>query len=182
MRSRRGFTLIEVLIVMAMLSILAALVYPAYTDVTVDAERAVVRVMVRNIREKIQFHESIGDVDLLRDGDSDDVFRRWFPGGRLPTNPWTSSVLKIQTVHGPKDATEPNHKTFQINSHGEVSGHTAWYNMANGSFCVMVPDRGSEQEILELFRSINDLDGSSISNPGEPDLENGNGRGNGVGA
>lgn len=177
MRSRRGFTLIEVLIVMAMLSILAALVYPAYTDVTVDAQGAVVRVMVRNIREKIQFHQSIGDVALSPDGHPDDVLRDWFPGRELPTNPWTSSVLKIQTVHGPKDATEPNHKTFQVNSDGKVSDHTAWYNMANGSFCVLVPDRGSEQYILELFRSINGLDGSSISNPGQADDDHGHGNG-----
>ena len=160
-----------------MLSILGALVYPVYMDVTIDAERAVVTVTVRNVRDKIQLHQSIGDVALSPFGHPDDVESDWFPGRRLPTDPWTSSELKIQVVEGPKNATEPNHKTFRINPKGKPTGHTAWYNKANGSFCMKVPDRGSEQEILELFRSINGLDGSSISNPGESGLENGNGNG-----
>ncbi len=180
MRSRRGFTLIEVLIVMSMLLIMAALVYPVYMNVTIDAERAVVRVTVRIVRDKIHLHESIGDVALSPFGYPADVESDWFPGRRLPTDPWTSSELKIQVVEGPKSATEPNHKTFNINPNGKPTGHTAWYNKANGSFCVKVPDRGSEQEILALFRSINDLDGTASSNPGEGGQENGNGNGNGA--
>ncbi len=166
MRSRRGFTLIEILIVMSMLSILAALLYPSFTHLAVDAERAMVMVTVRNVRDRIQLHTSIGDVALSLEGHPDDIDSDWFPGRRLPSEPWTSSQLKIQIVNGPKTATEPNNKTFRINPNGKPTGHTAWYNRANGSFCVKVPDRGSEQDILALFREINNLDSGFTANQG----------------
>ncbi len=166
MRSRRGFTLIETLIVMSMLSILAALIYPSLMYLTVDAERARVMVTVRNVRDKIQLHTSIGDVALSLDGHPEDIDSDWFPGRRLPTDPWTSSELKIQVVNGPKTATEPNNKTFRINPNGTATGHTAWYNKSNGSFCVKVPDRGSEQDILDLFHSINNPGGGLGGNAG----------------
>lgn len=159
MRSRRGFTLIEILIVMSMLLVLAALAYPSFTHITLDAEQIRVVLTVRNVRDQIQLHRSIGDVSLSQDGHPDEVPANWFPGGRMPSDPWTSNELKIQVVNGPKAATEPNRKTFKINSNGKPAGHTAWYNRANGSFCIKVPDRGSEQEILDLFHSINGTTG-----------------------
>lgn len=165
MQSRRGFTLVEILIVMSILSILAALVYPALTDLTVDAKRAAVVMTVHNVRDRIQLHTSIGDVALSPSGHPTKVESNWFPGWRLPSDPWTSEQLKIQVVTGPKTATEPNNKTFRINPNGKATGHTAWYNKSNGSFCVKVPDRGSEQDILELFHAINDP-GSGLANVG----------------
>jgi hypothetical protein len=98
---------------------------------------------------------SIADVALSDEGYPEAVDPAWFPGRNLPRDPWTYGPFKIQTVAGPKDASEPNHKTFKLDRNGGFTGHTAWYNKSNGAFCLKVPDRGSEADILELFRLIN---------------------------
>ena len=44
---------------------------------------------------------------------------------------------------------------FNVSPNGQATGHTAWYNAANGSFCVKVPNHGSEDDIQELFHRVN---------------------------
>ncbi len=155
MRSRTGFTLIELLIVMAILLILSAIAYPKVAGLKDDAQGTVLATTVHQVRRQIQLHTSIADVALSREGYPDEVDPAWFPGRNLPRDPWTYGEFKIQIVAGPKDATEPNNKTFKIKNDGGITGHTAWYNKSNGAFCVKVPDRGSEADINAMFRLIN---------------------------
>jgi len=155
MRSRAGFTLIEILIVMAILLILSAIIYPQYIELKNDAQGTMLAAAVHQVRQKIQLHASIADVALSKEGYPDEVDPAWFPGRSLPRDPWTYGQLKIQVVAGPKDASEPNNKTFSVKKNGSFTGHTAWYNKSNGAFCMKVPDRGSEDDIYELFRRIN---------------------------
>ncbi len=64
MRSRAGFTLIEILIVMAILLILSAIIYPQYIGLKNDAQGTMLATAVHQVSEKIQFHASIADVTL----------------------------------------------------------------------------------------------------------------------
>jgi prepilin-type N-terminal cleavage/methylation domain-containing protein len=155
MRSRAGFTLIEILIAMAIVVILSAVAYPKFVGLRSDAEGAMMATTVHRVRQKIQLHMSIADVALSPEGYPDEVHPAWFPGRNLPRDPWTYTQLKIQVVAGPKDASEPNNKTFTLKKDGSFTGHTAWYNKANGAFCLKVPDTGSEDDILDMFRLIN---------------------------
>ncbi len=157
MRSRAGFTLIEILIAMAIVVILSAIAYPKFVGLQSDAQGSMLATTVHRVRQKIQLHMSIADVALSPEGYPDEVDPAWFHGRRLPKDPWTYSQFKIQVVAGPKDASEPNHKTFKLKKDGSFTGHTAWYNKSNGAFCVKVPDKGSEDDILDMFRLINGL-------------------------
>ena len=159
MRSHSGFTLIEVLIVMALLTILSAIAYPKLHMLQVDTEGRAMAATVRHVREQIQLHASIADVPLSYDGYPSHIDPAWFPGHILPRDPWTYKQLKIQIVEGPKDATEPNNKTFRINGNGGIAGHSAWYNRSNGAFCIKVPDAGSEDDIQEMFHLVNRYSG-----------------------
>ncbi len=155
MRSRAGFTLIEFLIVMAILLILSGIVYPKFAGIKMNTEGRTMAATARQIRNQIQLHASIADVPLSFEGYPAEVDPAWFPGRNLPKDPWTRGEFKVQVVAGPKDASEPNNKTFKIKNDGGFTGHTAWYNKSNGAFCVKVPDRGSEADIQEMFRLIN---------------------------
>ena len=140
MRSRAGFTLIEILIAMAIVVILSAVAYPKFVGLRSDAEGAMMATTVHRVRQKIQLHMSIADVALSPEGYPDEVHPAWFPGRNLPRDLWTYTQLKIQVVAGPKDASEPNNKTFRLKKDGSFTGHTAWYNKANGAFCLKVPE------------------------------------------
>ena len=155
MRRRRGITLIELMIVMAILAILAAIIHPMIMDAAGDVESITMAATVRAVRQRIEIHGSSGDSPLSIEGYPNQIVPNWFPRSALPRDAWTLRPLFIQVVHGPKQATEPNNKTFNLTAGGQAAGHTAWYNAANGSFCAKVPNRGSEDDIQELFHLVN---------------------------
>ena len=157
MTKRRGFTLIELLIAMAILLVLAGIVYPLMADVGDLARPASMAATVRQVREKIIYPPGLGDVPMSSEGYPNSVEPIWFTNGRMPVDAWTARPLRVQVVHGPKDATHPSLESFVITPAGHTAGHTAWYNAANGSFCVKVPRLGTEDERLELFCRVNGL-------------------------
>ncbi|MHC4775857.1 MAG: prepilin-type N-terminal cleavage/methylation domain-containing protein [Planctomycetota bacterium] len=127
MTKRRGFTLIEVLIAMAIILVLAGIVYPLMAE---------------------------GDTELSSEGYPNRIEPAWFTHG-MPVDAWTKQPLMVQVVHGSKDATSPSNESFVIKPDGRPAGHTAWYNAANGAFCVKVPRVGTKDERLELFSRVN---------------------------
>ncbi len=161
MQNRAGFTLIEILIAVAILAILAGLVIPTITGLGEAARHTSMATTARQIRRQIEFHAAVRDVPISPEGYPDDIDPEWFSANRLPLDVWTLGELKVQVVHGPKEANAPNHKTFLVKN-GKATGHTAWYNAANGSFCVLVPKRGTDQEILETFLAVNGLTGADL--------------------
>lgn len=156
MRNRRGFTLIEILIALAILLVLLAMVYSQLGGMIGVAKTQTMAATVRLVRQQIAFHAAIRDVEVSQEGYPNAIDPEWFSDYRLPRSVWAGRPLKVQVVHGAKQARVPNNKTF--NSSGLGSGdHTAWYNAANGSFCVLVPQRGTKDEILEMFLAANGL-------------------------
>ncbi|MHC4219552.1 MAG: type II secretion system protein [Planctomycetota bacterium] len=157
MTKRRGFTLIEILIAMAIIAVLAGIVYPLMADVGDLARPASMAASVRHVREKIIYHTVLADGPMSAEGYPNDISASWFNTGQLPRDVWTGQPLKIQVVHGGKNMTRPNIESFVVQPNGQPVGHTAWYNAANGSFCVKVPKVGTEDERTELFKRVNGL-------------------------
>lgn len=88
---RRGFTLIEILIVVVILGILAAVVVPQFTNAADDANDAAVRTQLQTLRGQIELYraQNSADPDLLGTGWVDLI-----DGDYLmisPSNPLTSS-------------------------------------------------------------------------------------------
>ena len=157
MSSRRGLTLIEVLIVMAIIMVLAGIVHPLAHRVSDQARPAIMASTVKQVREQITYHTGLGDVPMSAEGFPNSIEPAWFTAGLMPQDVWTRQPLGVQVVHGSKSATAPAQVTFVIRPDGRPAGHTAWYNAANGAFCARVPKRGTPPEQQALFAEINGL-------------------------
>ena len=155
MRKRSAFTIIEILIVSAILVVIAGIAYPLVAGIPRNVQTVTMTGVVRLIRQKILYHAAVGDVPLSKEGYPNTIDPGWFTNGLIPQDVWTRRPLKIQTVHGAKDQTIPRDKTFKLPSSNGVGELTAWYNAATGAFVARVPKIGSEADMREMFNLVN---------------------------
>jgi general secretion pathway protein G len=70
-QSRKGFTLVEILIVVIILGILAAIVIPQFTSASQDARRSAVQSTVQSVRSQVELYK-------LQHGDTlPDIVTSW---------------------------------------------------------------------------------------------------------
>lgn len=149
---RRGMTLVELMIVIAMLAILAAVVIPMFGTTSDVARTEAMASNAKQIKSLIVHHAGAKDVPLSPGGFPAVVGGAWFKMGHLPEHSWTGTPLIIETVLQASDVVYPANKTFDPNVAGAPN---AWYNAANGRFCVRIPAQGSGAATLQLFNDVN---------------------------
>ncbi len=88
---KRAFTLIEILIVVVILGILAAVVVPQFTNAADDANDAAVRTQLQTLRGQIELFraQNSADPNLLTTGWEDMIEGNYLMSA--PTNPLASS-------------------------------------------------------------------------------------------
>ena len=89
---KRGFTLIEILLVVVMLGILSAVVVPQFTNAADDANDAAVRSQLQTLRGQIELFraQQSNDPDLLNVGWTEMIDNDYLMGA--PNNPLASSA------------------------------------------------------------------------------------------
>ena len=89
---RKAFTLIEILIVVVILGILAAVVVPQFTNASEDANDAAVRSQLQTLRGQIELYraQQSADPDLLESGWNDLINNDYLMVA--PRNPYTASA------------------------------------------------------------------------------------------
>ena len=96
LRSERGFTFIEIMVVVAILAILAALVVPRIMGRTDDAKRTATKVQIRNIEGALQLYKLDNGVypsteqglkALIEKPSVGVIPKKWKLGGYLPKLP-----------------------------------------------------------------------------------------------
>ena len=106
-RTRRAFTLIEILIVVVILGILAAIVIPQFTDASEDAMDASVRSTLQTIRSQIELYNIQNPASAY--GPATDVTTFWTPlltGNYLqsaPKNPMQNGSSSVGAAPGMGD-------------------------------------------------------------------------------
>ena len=95
---RCGFTLIEILIVVAILGILAVMVVPQFTNASADANNTAIRAQLQRIRTQIEVYRGQQgvDPDLVGNQWSDMVTGGYFRNA--PRNTWNGSSVVAATA------------------------------------------------------------------------------------
>jgi general secretion pathway protein G len=115
-RRQRGFTLIEVMVVIAILGILAALIVPKIMSRPDEARRAAAKVDIGSIMQSLDLYrldngryptQEQGLRALVQKPVNDPVPNNWKDGGymnRLPVDPWGKEYQYLNPgVHGEID-------------------------------------------------------------------------------
>lgn len=152
--TRRAFTLIEIIIVVSILAILAAVALPKFTSGKGEAQLAALATNVGSIQNKAtsEFARTGEWPAAIDDG--------WFAGGE-PDHPQNNfGMPMIQTV----DASGVRHPVQKVLADGGAGAY--WYNVAEGTFRARVTDQGSEAATLEAYNQINGSNETDLGNYG----------------
>ena len=132
-----GFTFIEIMVVVAILAILAALVVPRIMGRTDDAKRTAAKVQIRNIEGALQLYKLDNGVypsteqglkALVEKPSVGVIPKKWKVGGylpKLPEDPW-ANPYKYQSP-SPKG----DYELLSLGTDGEVGGEGTNADIAN---------------------------------------------------
>ncbi len=127
-RSQRGFTFIEIMVVVAILAILAALVVPRIMGRTDDAKRTAAKVQIRNLEGALQLYKLDNGVypsteqglkALVEKPAVGVIPKKWKIGGymqKLPEDPW-GNIYKYLSP-SPKG----DYEIISLGTDGEAGG------------------------------------------------------------
>jgi general secretion pathway protein G len=99
MRDEKGFTLVEILVVLMILGVLMGMTIPRFFVFREQARNAAMKMNIHNIQLVVEeFHAEKG---YYADDFYEDGYGSFFPGGvfdeelgRLPTNPWSNRQME----------------------------------------------------------------------------------------
>ena len=142
MNGKKGFTLVEILIVVIILGILAAIVIPQFTEASNDARESALTSDLQTIRGqlelyKVQHNENYPDVDALGAADTANFVNRMT--GRTDQD----GTLNAAGQFGPYTQQWPSNPFISVNADGvnfalvdsPGDGTSGWhFNTANGKF------------------------------------------------
>lgn len=149
LRVQRGFTLVEVLIVVIVLGILAAIVVPQFTDASTDAKLSSLKTNLQTIRGQIQLYkiqhddslpgavDAAGGKDFVsqmtkaskKDGSTADIGTAGYDLGpylqSIPNNPYTDTndVTKAAVGDGKAWYYDEAIGEFRANNHADYTGY-----------------------------------------------------------
>lgn len=130
-RVRRAFTLIEVLIVVIVLGILAAVVIPQYTDASTDAKTSSLRTNLATIRTQLQLYK-------LQHNDTWPLLTTFTNQMTLSSKAdgTTAAIGTSGYTYGPYLLTIPNNPFTSTNtvSAGAADSSAWYYDQATGVF------------------------------------------------
>ena len=131
-----GFTFIEIMVVVAILAILAALVIPRIMGRTDDAKRTAAKVQIRNIEGALQLYKLDNGVypsteqglkALVEKPSIGVIPKKWKIGGylpKLPEDPWGNPYKYLSPSQSPGQNSnlKGEYEIISLGTDGEVGG------------------------------------------------------------
>lgn len=150
----RGFTLVEIMIVVSILGILAALVVPKYVNSKDDAVASALASNVEMIREQISlYHAKNGAYP-------NEIDTTWFAGG-IPEHPENDIGLDLIQINATAGLYHPAWKVLKADAVGAY-----FYNPIEGTFHARVADKGSAAATIDFYNRVNNSDETDLGNYG----------------
>lgn len=137
--AQRGFTFIEIMVVVAILAILAALVVPRIMGRTDDAKRTAAKVQIRNIEGALQLYKLDNGVypsteqglkSLVEKPSVGVIPKKWKLGGylhKLPEDPWGTPYKYLS----PSPNLKGDYEIISYATDGEPGGEGVNADIAN---------------------------------------------------
>ena len=151
----RGFTLIEVLIVVIILGILASAVMPKFSDAREDATVSTLQTTNASVKSRIDYEK------IVNGSYPSTLQASWFVGKQLPTHPDnTFGVPSVQVESRPGRL----HPGSKVRKAGVIGAF--WYNPAEGVFRARVADQGSSTSTLDFYNRVHGSSETSLGNYG----------------
>jgi general secretion pathway protein G len=128
----RGFTFIEIMVVVAILAILAALVVPRIMGRTDDAKRTAAKVQIRNLEGALQLYKLDNGIyptteqglkALVEKPSVGVIPKKWKLGGylpKLPEDPWGNPYKYLSPVQ--RADQKLDYEVTSLGTDGEVGG------------------------------------------------------------
>lgn len=143
--TNQGFTLVEMLVVIAILALVSALVVPQFASASGDAQISSAASTVRRVQEQIEvFRATQGQYPAV-------IAPSWFAGDALPRNPFAPEV-QDSVYYDSSNSTTKTHPT--IKDLRDESIKVYWYNPLNGRFRARVTHMSSDEESLDLYNQV----------------------------
>lgn len=133
LKNKKGFTLVELMVVVAIMGILVAVAIPVYKNVTDKAAKQTIATNCRTIDSAIMQYNTANDTALAAIANSADLQKAlgtYFQSGKLPEAPkgWNVSY-SYPTVNEPVVAEAypgtDTSKKIKINANGEIKTNTS---------------------------------------------------------
>ncbi|WP_428388648.1 type II secretion system protein [Mucisphaera sp.] len=153
---KHAFTLVEILIVVVILGILAAVVIPQFSDAATEAKVAASAANVRAISGRIAvYHAEHGAFPPT-------IQDEWFVGS--VDSPIGDSLADAVGVDASNNSDKWHTIAKGVPEEGipESWGGIYWYNALNGAFRARVPEQATEQATIDLYNRVNNTSVTSL--------------------
>ena len=153
--TNHAFTLVEILIVVIILGILAAVVVPQFSGASQDATGATLKSTLDVLKDRIDFekHQSAtGQYPATIDP-------TWFASGIGPIHPENSFGVANVEVDTTAGLMHPANKVLKAGMSGAF-----WYNPTEGIIRARVRDQGALLPTLSFYNEVNDSSELGLGN------------------
>jgi prepilin-type N-terminal cleavage/methylation domain-containing protein len=146
MNRRKGFTLVEVLIVVIILGILAAAIIPQFTSAATDSRENSTALVVKSMLRK-------ASIEKAKNGSFPAAITQdMFEGGELPKNGLFPTVTEpdFMAVETDTAILHPAVKTSD-----PATDVVWWYNSGNGLVRALLPNTTAAGDVVALYNRVN---------------------------